>query len=57
MKTGFRFTRRGNRGDTFYCVDSRTSKRTSLQTISGDAARQNVAANNQAERQPVLEPR
>jgi hypothetical protein len=54
MKTRFRLTRRGNRGDTFYCVDTRTSKRSSLQTNSEDAARQIVAAKNQAERQPVL---
>jgi hypothetical protein len=54
MKTRFRLTRRGNRGDTFYCVDTRTSKRFSLQTNSEDAARQIVAAKNQAERQPVL---
>jgi hypothetical protein len=54
MKTRFRLTRRGNRGDTFYCVDTRTTKRFSLQTNSEDSARQIVAAKNQAERQPVL---
>jgi integrase len=54
MKTRYRLTRRGNRGDTFYCVDSKTSKRVSLQTADEDAARQIVDAKNQAERQPVL---
>jgi len=54
MKTRYRLTRRGTRGDKFYCVDTKTRKRTSLQTSDEDAARQIVLAKNQAERQPVL---
>ena len=54
MKTRYRLTRRGSRGDTFYCVDSKTRKRTSLHTADEDAAQQIVDAKNQAERQPVL---
>jgi hypothetical protein len=54
MKARYRITRQGNRGDTFYCVDAKTGKRHSLQTSSADAARQIVAAKNQAERQPIL---
>ena len=30
MKTRYRLTRRGIRGDTFYCVDTMTGKRASL---------------------------
>ena len=54
MKTRYRLTGRGSRGDTFYCVDSKTRKRTSLHTADEDAAQQIVDARNQAERQPVL---
>ena len=54
MKTRYRLTRRGSRGDRFYCVDSTTGKRHSLHTSSADAARQIVEAKNQAERQPIL---
>jgi len=54
MKTRYRLTRRGLRGDTFYCVDTTTGKRTSLRTTSEDESRQIVQAKNQAERQPVL---
>ena len=54
MKTRYRLTRRGSRGDTLYCVDSTTGKRTSLHTANEDAARQIIEAKNQAERQPVL---
>jgi hypothetical protein len=54
MKTRYRLTRRGSRGDTLYCVDSKTSARTSLHTADEDAARQIVEAKNQAERQPIL---
>lgn len=32
MRTRYRLSRRGSRGDTFYCVDTHTSKRTSLHT-------------------------
>jgi integrase len=54
MKNRYRLTRRGSRGDTFYCVDNKTGRRTSLHTSDATAARQIVAAKNQAEYQPVL---
>jgi hypothetical protein len=54
MKTRYRLTRRGSRGDTFYCVDTKLRKRTSLHTSNPEAAQQIVQAKNQAERQPVL---
>src|ERR1043166_635961 len=54
MKTRYRLMRRGSRGNMFYCVDSRSGERASLHTADEDAARQIVAAKNQAERQPVL---
>ena len=54
MKTRYRLTRRGGRGDTLYCVDSVTGRRTSLNTADVDAAEQVVLAKNQAERQPAL---
>src|SRR6266446_1099351 len=54
MKTRYRLTRRGIRGDRFYCVDKTTGKRTSLHTANADEARQIVDARNNAERQPVL---
>src|ERR1035437_8199391 len=54
MKTRYRLTRRGIRGDRFYCVDTTTGKRTSLRTTDDDEARQIIEAKNQSERQPVL---
>ena len=54
MKTRYRLTRRGIRGDRFYCVDTTTGKRTSLGTASADDASQIIEAKNQSERQPVL---
>lgn len=54
MKTRYRLTRRGSRGGTYYCVDTKTSVRTSLHTNDRNAARQIVAAKNQAEIQPAL---
>ena len=54
MKTRYRLTRRGIRGDKFYCVDTTTGKRTSLGTTNEDEARQIVEARNNSERQPVL---
>lgn len=54
MKTRYRLIRRGSRGGSFYCVDTNTGKRTSLQTSDEDAAEQIIQAKNQAERQPVL---
>lgn len=54
MKARYRLTRRGSRGGTFYCKDTITGKRTSLDTDDEDAAEQIVLAKNQAERQPAL---
>jgi integrase len=54
MKTRYRIIRRGNRGDTFYCVDAQTRKRTSLNTSDLKAARRIVEARNQAEEQPAI---
>ncbi len=54
MKTRYRLTRRGIRGDRFYCVDTTTGKRTSMRTANDDEARQIIEAKNQSERQPVL---
>ena len=54
METRYRLIRRGVRGGTFYCVDTKTGKRTSLRTGNEDEARQIIHAKNQALRQPVL---
>lgn len=54
MKTRYRLIRRGIRGNGFYCVDSKTGKRTSLQTSNEADARQIIEAKNNSERQPVL---
>jgi hypothetical protein len=54
MKTRYRLMRRGSRGDTFYCLDSKTRKRASLSTAEEEAAQKIIEAKNQAERQPVL---
>jgi integrase len=54
MKTRYRLTCRGSRGGKYYCVDTQTGKRTSLQTGSEEEARQLIEAKNQAQRQPVL---
>jgi hypothetical protein len=54
MKTRYRLTRRGIRGNKFYCVDTSTGKRSSLPTTNAEAAQQIVEARNNAERQPVL---
>ena len=54
METRYRLFRRGVRGGTFYCVDTKTGKRASLRTGNEDEACQIVAAKNQALRQPML---
>lgn len=54
MKERYRITRRGSRGNTLYCFDNKTRKRTSLKTTDLRTARQIVQAKNQAECQPVL---
>jgi len=52
--TRYRLSRRGCRGDKFYCVDTQTGKRVNLGTTSEDEAQQIIEAKNTAERQPVL---
>ncbi len=54
MKTRYRLIRRGVRSGGFYCVDTKTGKRASLQTGSKEEARQIIEAKNQAERQPFI---
>ena len=54
MSTRYRLIHRGHLGGMFYCVDKTTGKRTSLQTINADEARQIIEAKNQSERQPGL---
>lgn len=54
MKMRYRLIRRGSRGAKFYCVDTLTGRRSSLQTRNEDEARQIVLARNQALRQPAL---
>jgi hypothetical protein len=54
MKNRFRLIYRGERGATFYCVDSVTGKRTSLQTKDRDAAKQILFPKNQAVTQPSI---
>lgn len=54
MKSRYRLIHRGNRIASFYLVDTRTGKPTSLHTADKDAAKQIVEAKNQAERQPLL---
>ncbi len=54
MKTRHRLICRGTRGGAYYCVDTRTGKRTSLGTTDEDDAKQIIEARNNAERQPVL---
>ncbi|MGB7768413.1 MAG: hypothetical protein WBN22_06110 [Verrucomicrobiia bacterium] len=52
MKTRYRLTRRGSRGDTFYFVDTVARKHHSLHTTDEHKALQIVEAKNLAERQP-----
>jgi integrase len=54
MKTRYRLIRRGSRGGGFYCVDSDTGKRSSLNTTNEEAAWQVIEAKNQALRQPAI---
>src|SRR5580692_12811579 len=54
MKTRYRLICRGIRGGAYYCVDTKTGKRTSLGTTNADDARQVVEAKNNSERQPML---
>jgi hypothetical protein len=54
MKTRYRLVCRGIRGGAYYCVDTKTCKRTSLGSTNADDARQVIGAKNNSERQPVL---
>src|SRR6266481_795276 len=54
MKARYRLTSRGLRGGTFYCVDTETGKRASLQTTDRAAAKEIIQAKNQALRNPHL---
>ena len=54
MKTRYRLIRRGVRNGAYYCVDTETGKRASLQTADKDETRQIIAAKNQAQRQPFI---
>ena len=54
MKTRFRLIHRGDRGSTFYCVDTETGKRSSLKTNDRNSAKQILFAKNQAIQQPTL---
>lgn len=54
MKARYRLTRRGSRGDTFYCKDTTTGQRVSLKTSDAEEAQRIVNAKNEAERQPML---
>ena len=54
MKTRYRLIRRGTRGGMFYCVDTKTGKRTSLQTANEDEAQQLLESRNNAARQPAM---
>jgi hypothetical protein len=53
MKKRFRLIRRGER-NTYYCFDTLTNRRESLQTNDADAAQRIIDAKNDALRQPVL---
>ena len=46
MKTRYRLICRGIRGGAYYCVDTKTGKRTSLGTTNADDARQIIEAKN-----------
>src|ERR1043165_5998721 len=54
MKIRYRLTSRGSRGGKFYCADTETGKRTSLQTKDRAAAEEIVQAKNQSIRNPHL---
>jgi len=54
VKTRYRLIRRGSRGGAFYCVDTKTGKRSSLGVVTKDEAHQIIEAKNQALRQPHL---
>ncbi len=53
MKKRYRLVRRGER-NTFYCFDTLTKKRTSLETGNPEEADRLIAAKNEACLQPVM---
>ena len=53
-ETRYRLIHRGRGNGIFYCVDSKSGKRTSLEKVTKEEGRQIVDAKNQAERQPML---
>ncbi len=54
MENRYRLIRRNARGGTYYCVDTRTGKRTSVGKLTKREANDILHAKNQAERQPSL---
>ena len=54
MKNRYRSVKVGSRGGTFYCEDTQTGKRTSLNTKDEAEAELFVHGRNEAERQPQL---
>ena len=54
MKLRYRLVRRGSRGGTSYCVDTTMGRRRSLHTSDQADAVRLVHAQNEADRQPVL---
>jgi integrase len=53
MQTRYRSICRGTRGGMFYCVDTETGKRTSLQTANEEHARRIIQSKNEALWQPA----
>lgn len=54
MKNRYRSVKVGSRGGTYYCEDTTTNKRTSLNTKDEAVAERLVHAKNEAERQPQI---
>lgn len=54
LNARFRLICRNSRGGRFYCVDTKTNRRTSLNTSDPHAAEEIVRAKNEAAKQPAL---
>ena len=54
MSTRYRLVRRGSRGGRYYCVDTKTGQRLSLNTSEAADAQEIVDAKNKAAKQPAL---
>lgn len=54
MSTRYRLVRRGSRGGRYYCVDTKTGQRVSLNTSDAADAQEIVDAKNKAAKQPAL---